>query len=661
MSSLNRQSTAGLLLLALLGLPAHGEVVLDTILITAEREAVYEVGDVDGQTSSSHVSVIHKEQFAGRNESLAEVIEKEAGIQIRSSGGVGSFAAVSLRGSTSNQVMVFVDGVLFNDLSSGGIDLGQIALSDIEAIEIYKGSTPINFSRASTGGAINIRTHRAGKKSSAHIAQGYGSFATKRSTAFISTPLKKWNLLFSGESLSSDNDFVYLNKNSTNAWPTMDRLEPRYNNQLQQHSLLSKVAYRFSDDVRLDLSSQWLDKTQGLPRWNNDMSSSTSFATWKNSTRIKLSAENLASTGIDLGLQLHSNYKQEHYDDRQSHVGLGKQWMSYTTTSKGAESFLEYAGDWFKAALLVGKVEESNTTDDLILQNSRANNLRTTQYIGIQDSLYLFANRLIITPAIRTTHSNSIGIDGSTIERKYNNEQLGLRYQISADYLIKANYGHYYREPSLFELYGDRGFFLGNDQLKSESGINRDIGLQASYDFYQNPVNQFSLGINYFSNTIENLIIRTFDSRGVGKSFNAPLGFLDGIELDASLKLWQRLSISLNNTWQESISESNPLKILNGKRLPGRNAFSQNLRFDYQLSNHSYFIEHSYEQGMYYDQTNNHMAPEKDQYDLGARWNWQKITLQAEAKNVSDNRHEDFNGYPKPGRSYYLSIKYQFI
>jgi hypothetical protein len=45
---------------------------------------------------------------------LSEVLSKSVGVQVRTMGGLGSYGAVSVRGSTPNQVPLFIDGVQLN-------------------------------------------------------------------------------------------------------------------------------------------------------------------------------------------------------------------------------------------------------------------------------------------------------------------------------------------------------------------------------------------------------------------------------------------------------------------------------------------------------------------------------------------------------------------
>ena len=96
-------------------------VTMETVVVTGKQlESAFQTGDVDKDQTPVFFSVIGRESFEGKMEDLSEVIEKEMGVQVRQTGGLGSFSTVALRGSTSDQVLVYMDGVLLNDASGGG-------------------------------------------------------------------------------------------------------------------------------------------------------------------------------------------------------------------------------------------------------------------------------------------------------------------------------------------------------------------------------------------------------------------------------------------------------------------------------------------------------------------------------------------------------------
>lgn len=251
----------GLMAAAVLAAPTMGwgesekpAFQLDTVVVTASGGASdFKTGDVDLETAPTSVTVIERAEFEGKTESLAEVIEKTAGVQVRQSGGLGSFSSVSLRGSSSDQVLVFLDGVLLNEASGGGVDLSSIALSDVAAIEIYRGTSPINFGKASIGGAVNIRTRRTGEDFGAAVTAGYGAFDACKLSAFINHKPGRWDYLLSADYLGSENDYDILNDNGTAYNKDDDRWEPRRNAAFDQFNLLGKAGFDLSDTHRVEL------------------------------------------------------------------------------------------------------------------------------------------------------------------------------------------------------------------------------------------------------------------------------------------------------------------------------------------------------------------------------------------------------------------------
>jgi iron complex outermembrane receptor protein len=317
-------------------------VTLDRIVVVSKRtDTSFQTGDVDTEQTPAFHNIIEREAFEGRMEGLAEVIEKEAGVQVRQSGGLGSFSTVSLRGSSSDQVMVFVDGILLNDASGGGVDLSTIALADVQSIEIYRGITAMNFGKASIGGVINIKTLRAKEGLIANSSAGIGSFGTQKYAAYINHKPGRWDYLFSADYSEAENDFEIINDNGTLWNLEDDRIEKRNNAQVEQKNLLAKVGFDLTDDIRLDLMDQWLSKDQGLPNQRN-YENTTSLETERNIATLKLTGDSMGMRGLNAFIRTTFSKKEEDYDDSDSSIGLGHQHSIYTTGRYGADIFLEW-------------------------------------------------------------------------------------------------------------------------------------------------------------------------------------------------------------------------------------------------------------------------------------------------------------------------------
>ncbi|OQY55531.1 MAG: hypothetical protein B6245_19660 [Desulfobacteraceae bacterium 4572_88] len=646
---------------------------LDAVVVTAEKKDLsFQTGDVDTEQTPAFFSVISKEQFEGKMEDLSEVIERETGIQVRQSGGLGSFSSVSLRGSSGEQVMVFLDGILLNDASGGGVDLSNIALSDVEAIEIYRGITPVNFGKASIGGVVNIRTHRSKKGLNASASSGYGSFNTRKISGFVNQQLEKWSYLISADYMDADNDFEMSNDNGTEYNTTDDRYEKRNNAQVDQSNVLAKLGYDFTDFVRIEFMNQWFSKDQNLPSWNNRRTTKTNFDTRRNIATLKLTADDVGALHLNTQTRLDYSWKEEKYDDSQGHIGMDEQLSAYTTGRYGLNFFAEWLSDLNALSLTLDAQHETYKSEDLLKVKNPSDSSRLSFNLGLQDSMTLLGEKLIITPAIRYTFIKDelesdtsrygLPLEGISRNENYLSPQIGLKYRFFHWLTFKSNLARYVREPSFFELFGDRGLFLPNFDLEAEEGINYDAGFEIAWQPSDAWLERFSFKAVYFGNTVDNRIVRTYsNSRGTGKSENIPESTIDGFELGFNLDILKYFSLMTNATWQDT---------KNGDDTPGNNAKGKDLaghfkeaymgRFEGRYGGFKAYAEYIREKGLYYDTPNLLKAGDKEEINAGFSWLFRSFLLSFEAKNMGDDQYEEFNGYPLPGRSYFVSLKYSF-
>ena len=90
--------------------------------------------------TTAFATVIRAEDFADRITSVPELLRDLVGVQVRGLG--GELATVSIRGSSAEQVMVYLDGVPLNRALGGGVNLADLPLGQVESIEVYRGFTP---------------------------------------------------------------------------------------------------------------------------------------------------------------------------------------------------------------------------------------------------------------------------------------------------------------------------------------------------------------------------------------------------------------------------------------------------------------------------------------------------------------------------------------
>ncbi|WPE18634.1 TonB-dependent receptor plug domain-containing protein [Candidatus Thioglobus autotrophicus] len=97
--------------------------------------------------------------------------------------GHGNVPAVFMRGGHSNHTLILVDGIKINSASSqnGAAEYGlaNVALNDIEKIEIVKGSGSVLYGAQAVSGVINITTKKGADSTRSAISMKYGTHNSK--------------------------------------------------------------------------------------------------------------------------------------------------------------------------------------------------------------------------------------------------------------------------------------------------------------------------------------------------------------------------------------------------------------------------------------------------------------------------------------------------
>ena len=128
---------------------------------------------------SSSVTILTQEDIAASGQPfLIDVLRRVPGIAITQSGGAGSLGAIRIRGGESDHTKVLINGIEVNDTSSAQFNFGHLSSSQIERVEIIRGSQSLIHGANATGGVISITTKTgAGDFSGDYQADG-GSFGT---------------------------------------------------------------------------------------------------------------------------------------------------------------------------------------------------------------------------------------------------------------------------------------------------------------------------------------------------------------------------------------------------------------------------------------------------------------------------------------------------
>ena len=151
-------------------------------------------------------------------QSIDQLLDYVAGIDIRQRGVNTTQADISVRGGSFDQVLVLLNGVNITDPQTGHFNLDiPLNLSDVSRVEILQGSSARVLGPNAFSGAINIVTEQSGKKSLNAELTG-GSYATFGESVTTNVGNDKLQTLVSLSHRSSDGYMKNTDYDFTNAF-----------------------------------------------------------------------------------------------------------------------------------------------------------------------------------------------------------------------------------------------------------------------------------------------------------------------------------------------------------------------------------------------------------------------------------------------------------
>jgi vitamin B12 transporter len=177
---------AGLLGLAALGAQAQvfptplAPRPFDPVVVTASR------GLVGAATLRDAVVITRADIDAAGALSLAELLQRRAGIEVRATGGPGQPQGLFIRGAGTAQTLVLVDGLRVGSATVGTTSIENIPLEMIERVEVVKGPLSSLYGSDALGGVVQVFTRG---KDVPHLfaTAAYGTDSDRRASAGIAT------------------------------------------------------------------------------------------------------------------------------------------------------------------------------------------------------------------------------------------------------------------------------------------------------------------------------------------------------------------------------------------------------------------------------------------------------------------------------------------
>ncbi|MCP4675291.1 MAG: TonB-dependent receptor [Deltaproteobacteria bacterium] len=508
-------------------------------------------------------------------ETVSDVLSKSVSVQVRRLGGLGAMGTVGIRGSTSSQVPVYLDGVLLNSGGFSSVNLGDLNLDILESIEVYRGGTPVSLGLGGIGGALSLRTRRF-DETATELVLSYGSWNTARLMALHGNRIGKVDALAIISIQGARGDFEYLNRNGTPLNDSDDRIQERQNNQHVAYSGLLKL----DGDIG---SWEWIllddlfAKRHGVAGIDSVPTENAELRVFRNSASLQVDRTFAKKASLQLG----ASYLLQNADfnDTDNEIGVGHQRSVAKSDTFGGYTLLglDLTSKHYSDLRMEAYLDRFSEKE---LVEATAPNPSTRARIGLGlEHAWRPWDVFRLVPAVRLQWHRSKFAGGSepssvtdvsarSDDSLFWSPSLGIRWEAVSGLTFRANAGRYVRPPDLAELFGDRGAVVGNPELDPEVGINADAGFSYVLE-NRGLLSLMRFDAAWFGSWVSDLIAYVQNSQDTIKPENVDAARILGAETGLRFLLGDLFSLHANYTYLYGINLSDK-PYHRGRRLPGR-------------------------------------------------------------------------------------------
>lgn len=566
---------------------------------------------------------------------INEILLNIPGISIKNYGGLSGLKTVSLRGTSSNQSLIMLNGIKLNLSQNGSVDLSKIPVNLINSIEIMRGGNSAIYGANSIGGIINLKTKVPEHRFSAGI--DYGSFNYKAGN--LNYNFRKIPISLFMEYKKNDGDFSFTSNDIS-----IEKDLIRKNSDFENYSVSS-----FFDliDTNYVLKSAIIGivTKKGIPGavLKNNINSenarydefelifSNSFTKNINNNIFEISANHIIS------------YSDYYSAENKNFILLGsgiftlnQSLLNSSYNFKLNDLELKISGE-LSNSILAGNMLESDIEKRFISALSLTAEKTNDYTFG--DLNYLSGLRFDYIDDAGTAISPLTGI-------YYSNKNIKSNF----------NYSYNFRPPSFNEMYY---LNYGNRNLKPEKSHSLNFGL--SFQFSDELI--LTTDLFYIETTDKIVTIPkspvSWTAENIGEVVNK------GIEFKMDWKPIKYYSAKFAYSLQSAIDKS--LKSITYNKLipyiPQEViSMNHNIEFwDYKLT-----LIFNYSSFTYSLPGNNFESIINEYYSIDINFykdfkiSKNQITGYLKINNITNNNYEIIKNYPMPGIHFYSGIKYRF-
>ena len=733
--------TLAILPLALISAFSHAaeekaveQAEVDTVYVTAEKQLQQSLG----------VSRISKDDIDKRPAAndISEFVRTMPGVNLTgntATGQRGNKRQIDLRGMGPENTLILIDGKPVNSRQSERIsmrgerntrgDSNWVPVEEIESITVLRGPAATRYGSGAMGGVVNIVTKKVSKEFKGQVnlyanqPQDSKEGATRRIGFNLSGPIIQDTLGFRiyGNLNKTDADAADINaghgndsaagvegvRNKDIAGRLQWKISPAQT--LILDSSYSRQGNIYNGDTqnsnppvrdKVALYNGLVNSKAETARLYRSAFSLTHDGAWEwGDTKNVISYERTVNSHLPEGLAGGPEGSYTGLDFVQSRLkNLRFSSEANIPFKLGVDNVLTVGAEFTDSKLddpasNTQGFEDQGKTDVFngisATRGGKASQRNWAAYV--EDNISL-TDKTHLIPAIRFDHNSDSGSNWSPA--------LNFSHQIGENWLVKGGIARAYKAPNLYQTNPDfilytrgqgcplnapnkvRCYYMGNSNLKPETSINKEIGLEFNKNGWQ-------ASATYFHNAYRNKIVigdQLIATSDIGNWLlqweNTPKATISGIEGNLVIPLHDTLKWSNNFTYMHKSEDyqGNPFSLVPKHTINSTLSWTPNERFDANLTFTHYGRTKPRSVAVnYLEQKGNPRAgitpltSERNQTQVGsygiwginAGYNWNKrVAVRGGISNLFDKKlYRTTAGaqtYNEHGRAFYGSLKVSF-
>ena len=633
--------TLAILPLALISAFSHAaeekaveQAEVDTVYVTAEKQLQQSLG----------VSRISKDDIDKRPvaNDISEFVRTMPGVNLTgntATGQRGNKRQIDLRGMGPENTLILIDGKPVNSRQSERIsmrgerntrgDSNWVPVEEIESITVLRGPAATRYGSGAMGGVVNIVTKKVSKEFKGQVnlyanqPQDSKEGATRRIGFNLSGPIIQDTLGFRiyGNLNKTDADAADINaghgndsaagvegvRNKDIAGRLQWKISPAQT--LILDSSYSRQGNIYNGDTqnsnpRSALVNSLADSKAETARLYRSAYSLTHDGAWEwGDTKNVISYERTVNSHLPEGLAGGPEGSYTGLDFVQSRLkNLRFSSEANIPFKLGVDNVLTVGAEFTDSKLddpasnTQGFKDQGKTDAFNGISATRGGKASQRNWAAYVEDNISLTDKTHLIPAIRFDHNSDSGSNWSPA--------LNFSHQIGENWLVKGGVARAYKAPNLYQTNPDfilytrgqgcplnapnsvRCYYMGTSNLKPETSINKEIGLEFNKNGWQ-------ASATYFHNAYRNKIVigdQLIATSNIGNWLlqweNTPKATISGIEGNLVIPLHDTLKWSNNFTYMHKSEDyqGNPLSLVPKHTINSTLSWTPNERFDANLT-----------------------------------------------------------------------------